>query len=115
MVQSALGVGGYGQASGRQRSNDFLRPLGAAAGGVLDGVEGRIKAAEVVDGRQLAGRADGGQLRLPVGTDHQHRLGPLQGRGQLGQRRPGNTGLQGKHRRAMGQEQHRGRSGHAAP
>ncbi len=93
MVQPALRVGGHGQPSGLESLHHLLRPLGAAAGGVVDGVEGRIEASEVVDGVQLAGRADGGQLRPPVGTDHQHRLGPLQDRGELGKRRPGGTGL----------------------
>jgi hypothetical protein len=61
------------------------------------------------------GCADGGHLLLPMGADHQHRLGPLRGRSEFGQRRSGGTGLQGKHRWAVGHEQHRGRGDHAAP
>ena len=106
VVQAAFGVGGHGQASGAQDSNHPQRPLGVVAGGVPEVAAGRINAAEVVDGRQLAGRADRGHLRLPVGTDHQHGPGPIKLRGQAPEGTAGFTRLVGEQRPAVGQEQH---------
>lgn len=90
-----------------ESDDDLLRSLGAATGWVLNRMQSWIEAAEVMNGLQLNGRADGGHGGLPMGTDHEHGSWPGQITGQNLQRIPCGTGLQGEHRRAMGNEQNR--------
>ena len=100
-------------AGGLQQRRGRLRELGGARRIVANRVELVRKAAEVVDGRELARAGQHRQRSLPVRGHHQDRL---RARKRLRERAPGAAGVgcgERVHRRAVGDEQ-RGQAGHGA-
>ncbi|OIQ63211.1 hypothetical protein GALL_552470 [mine drainage metagenome] len=111
MIESAAGIEPGGPACGVQQGDGALRQFGFAGRRIVQGIQGRIEAAEVVEGLGPKACAHCRCARHPVRRKSEYGGGARQLPAERLQHRCRSAGLERQHRRAVRDEKRR-QSGH---